>query len=147
MDIGQKIVEVARSHAGTPWEHQGKLPGVGLDCVGFIVTVAQESGAVGDVEFEANYRRRSNGEQMLSLLADYLEPVAQAEDARPGDILALCDEALRFPDVPRHLIILTEIGPHWRGIHHPTEDGVVVEHRLNVMFKRRVHSIWRARRN
>jgi cell wall-associated NlpC family hydrolase len=136
------IVEAARTFLGVPWVHQGRTT-AGMDCCGFIVEAAIKAGAVPDVEFEQDYRREENGERMLALLKDYLEAVPDAEDARPGDVLALCDEQLKRPDVPRHLIILTQLEPYWKGIHASAHG--VREHRLDILFKRRVHSVWRVR--
>lgn len=139
------IVQIARTWLGTPFVHQGRLKGPaeqggGVDCAGFIAEVARESGSLPDVEFEQNYRRRENGEEMLRLLRDYMEIV---EEPEIGDVLALCDERLANPDVPRHLVILTEMEPYWKGI-HASERGVR-EHRIDLRFKQRIHSIWRIR--
>lgn len=140
MTTRETFIEVARSWLGTPFQHQGHMKGVAVDCAGFIAEVAKESGAVPDVSFEQNYRRHENGAQMLMLLTEYMDGVVEAEI---GDVLALCDENLREPDVPRHLMILTEKEPYWKAI-HASEAGVR-EHRLDLRFKRRIHSIWRLR--
>jgi hypothetical protein len=141
MTTKQNFIEIARSWKGTPFQHQGRLKGVGVDCAGFIAQVALESGASADVEFEQNYRRQENGERMLSLLRSYMDFVEGEPEI--GDMLALCDEQLKNPDVPRHLVILTEKEPYWKAI-HASERGVQ-EHRLDARFKRRIHSAWRLR--
>jgi cell wall-associated NlpC family hydrolase len=140
MTTRQKFIEVARSFKGTPFVHQGHTKGLGVDCAGFIAEVAREAQVVSDLEFEQNYRRRESGEQMLRLLKDYMDFV---EEAEPGDVLALCDEHFKAPDVPRHLMILTEKEPYWRAIHASSRG--VLEHRLDSRFKRRIHSVWRLR--
>ncbi len=40
----EDFVRVARSYIGTPFHHQGRLPGVGLDCAGVIVCALAECG-------------------------------------------------------------------------------------------------------
>jgi cell wall-associated NlpC family hydrolase len=141
MTTKEEFIQIARSFAGTPFQHQGHIKHVVIDCAGFIAEVARESGAVPDVNFEQNYRRQENGAQMLSLLRDYMDFVEG--EAEIGDVLALCDEHLRHTDVPRHLMILTEKEPYWKAI-HASERGVL-EHRLDARFKRRIHSAWRLR--
>lgn len=138
----EKVIEEARTWIGTPWMHQGHLkgPNGGVDCAGFIAEVAKKARAVPNVKFEQNYRRHEDGATMLEMLRSYMKMV-KVEDARPADVLALCDENLRSPDIPRHLIILTEMEPYWRGI-HASERGVL-EHRLDLNFKKRIHSVWR----
>ena len=143
---GERLVDVARTYLRTPWAHQGRLKGLGVDCVGFIAAAAEESRSVTDVEFEQDYRRAENGVRMRELLNDYMDYVsAEIEDAQAGDVIAFCDEALRHRDVPRHLGILTE----WKreGVPYVIEasERGVVEHRMDAAWKRRVHSVWRIR--
>lgn len=138
-ELGQRIVEIARSWEGTRFVHQGHLKGLGVDCAGFIAEVARESGGVADTNFEQNYRRKENGEQMLELLNEYMDGIEG--EPEPGDVLALCDEDLRKRDRPRHLMILTQKLPYWKAI-HASEKGVR-EHRLDGRFRQRIHSVWR----
>ena len=37
---GQDVVAEARRWLGTPWRHQARLRGVGVDCGGLVVCVA-----------------------------------------------------------------------------------------------------------
>lgn len=143
MTTRSQLVDEARTWLNTPFVHQDRTKGMGVDCVNFIAAVAEESGATVDVEFERNYRRHADGLTMLALLHDYLEPVAAVDAARRGDVLVLCDEHLRQPKIPRHLMILTELEPYWKAI-HASQLGVR-EHRLDLQFKRRIHSVWRIR--
>lgn len=76
---------------------------------------------------------------MLQLLRKHMTLV---ETMQPGDVLALCDEALREPDIPCHLAIVTEIRPHTSMIIEAGQK-CVVEHRMDTHWLKRVHSIWR----
>jgi len=40
-----EILAAARACLGTPFLHQGRIPGVALDCAGLVVAVAQAIGA------------------------------------------------------------------------------------------------------
>jgi hypothetical protein len=142
LPCGERIVVAARSFIGVPWEHQGRS-WQGIDCCGYIAEVALLSEAVPDVNFERDYRRSENGERMLALLRRYLDPV-EPGDEQVGDILALCDEQLREPLKPVHLSILTQTDPYWMMIHASAHG--VREHRMDVRFRQRVVSAWRARR-
>jgi hypothetical protein len=138
--LAQRLVDAARSWRNTKFQHQGNIKGLGVDCCNFISEVAREAG-VSDLEIPKNYRPQEDGTIMLRLLNEHMEMV---EEMRPGDVLALCDEALREPDVPRHLVFVTEIRPQTTMIIHASASGVV-EHRTNSQWLRRVHSIWRIR--
>lgn len=142
MATADDVIIEARTWAGTPFGHQQPLKGVAVDCTNFIARVAENSGAIPGAGFESNYREQEDGVTMLRLLRDYLDFVP-TDEARPADVLALCDEARRHPGIPRHLILLTSSDPYWTGI-HASEHGVR-EHRLDLSFKARIHSVWRVR--
>jgi len=136
-----EIVKEALSWVNTPFAHQGHIKGVGVDCVNFIAEVARVTNATPDVEFERNYRQRSDGSQMLAELMRYMEPVESLEGALPGDVLALCDEHLKDKGTTRHLGFLTQTEPR-PMIDHASERGVH-HHIVNLHFRRRIVSIWR----
>lgn len=151
-ELGQKVVESARSWKFTPWVHQGRLKGQGVDCAGLIVGVAhevrmgldeQEASELGqELAIPNNYKRRENGEDLIRLLEQFTEPVDRS-NAQPGDVIALIEPALREPNVPRHLGFLTQVEPNWYIIHASARG--VVEHRMDMAWKKRVHSVWRLR--
>jgi hypothetical protein len=136
--LAQRLVDAARSWRGTRFQHQGNIKGLGVDCVNFISEVAREAGVAG-LEIPKNYRPHEDGTIMLRLLNEHMDLV---DEMRPGDVLALCDEALRDPDIPRHLAFVTELKPQTTMIIHASAAGVK-EHRMNAAWMRRVHSIWR----
>ena len=138
MTLAQRLVDAARTWKGTRFQHQGRLKGVGVDCVNFVSEVAREAGVVG-LEIPQNYRPHEDGTIMLRLLREHMEMV---EEMQPGDVLALCDEAVREPNIPRHLVFVTELLPHTTKIIHASSAGVR-EHRMDAAWLRRVHSIWR----
>src|SRR5262245_4461171 len=111
-----KIVEEARTWKGTRFQHQGRIKGVGVDCVGFIAEVAKAVGI--DVKIPRDYRPHEDGLIMLALLRDHLDLV---ETPQAGDVLALCDEALRNKDIPRHLAFVTEVTPKTTFIIHASQ--------------------------
>jgi cell wall-associated NlpC family hydrolase len=136
--LPERLVESARTWRNTRWQHQGRLKGVGVDCCNFISEVAREAG-VANLEIPGDYRPHEDGTTMLRLLKKHMEIV---DEMRPGDVLALCDEAVREPDVPRHLAFVSEVLPHKTNIIHASQHGVR-EHRMDAAWLRRVHSIWR----
>jgi hypothetical protein len=138
MNLANNIVIEARSWKGTKFQHQGRLKQIGVDCVGFISEVAKNAGVL-NVEIPGNYRPHEDGEIMLRLLNEHME---LADEMQPGDVIALCDEALAKPDIPRHLAFVTEVRPHTTFIIHASGAGVR-EHRLDGHWLKRIHSIWR----
>ena len=159
--LSERIVAEARTwitrpFGGTSYRHQGRLKGTAIDCAGFIVGVAIN--AQTGIDFQKpdhvlelgkelnvphNYKRRENGKELLKLLKDYMDQISFA-DAAPGDVIALIDQSLREPTVPRHLAIITEILPQTWYIIHAANAGVV-EHRIDDNFRKRFHSLYRVR--
>ena len=137
MSLQQQIVDEARTWANTRFQHQGRIKGLGVDCVGFISEVAKAVGI--PVEIPHDYRPRDDGMVMLRLLKEHMELV---DVAQPGDVLALIDEALRDPEIPRHLAFVTEVTPKTTFIIHASQHGVK-EHRMDSHWAKRIHSTWR----
>lgn len=153
MPTRQQLIEEARSWKGTRWEHQGEIKGLAADCEGFVAGVAKNSGVEAVVEIVRNYRRREDGSLMLKLLNEQLDYVTGSETREtpdmssvlPADIVAFSDERLAQPDRPKHLGIITNRRADgvWFVI-HASEQGVV-EHRLDMRWLKRIHSVWSIR--
>lgn len=127
---GMDVVCVARGFLGTPFRHQGRVPGRGLDCAGVIVFAARALGLSGyDV---AGYGRLPSGDAM----ADHLRAAGcrDIEIPSPGDIYLM-----RFETNPQHLALVTDIGV----LHAYAEIGRVVEHRLDAVWCARIVGAFR----
>lgn len=139
MTLQERIVEEARSWNGTRFQHQGRIKGRGVDCANFVALVAKGAGL--PVEIPANYRPREDGTVMLRLLNEHMELIT-LEEVQPGDVMALCDESLRDPEIPRHLVFVSDVTPKTIFVVHASEHGVR-EHRTDSHWRKRIHSVWR----
>lgn len=153
MATREDIVREAREWINTRWEHQQNSKGLGCDCEGFIEGVALNVGVIDLAVVARNYRRREDSDLMLRILEEHLEFVAGSQTrevpdmskARPGDIIAFCDEELRKPEKPRHLGIMTERRADGViKVIHASEHGVR-EHRMDARWLKRVHSVWKVK--
>lgn len=95
------IVTEARTWLGTPFHHQGRLKGVGVDCAGLVIGTARALGLCPDFVDQRDYARIPDGRMRL-LLAQHLVKVAKAE-RRAGDVINFA-----WAREPQHLGILTE---------------------------------------
>jgi len=78
------IVDEARRHLGTPYAHQGRLPGP-LDCVGLIVGVAA---GLGLSEYDdRTYGPMPDGVSLHRHLEHAMIRLASPELAQAGDML------------------------------------------------------------
>lgn len=140
MTLAQRLVSEAETWIGTRYQEQGRLKHYGVDCVGFISEVARGAGIKAAV-IPSNYTSSGDGVMMLGLLREHMTLVP-TEEMSPGDVLALCDEALQNPDIPRHLVFVQEVTPKTVFIIHSSEHGVR-RHRIDAAWRRRIHSCWR----
>ena len=130
------IIAAARACLGTPFRHQGRLPGIGLDCAGVAVEVAR---ALGCAPLDVSGYGRTPAAGQLEAVLDAqpdLERVDR-EDRQPGDILLL-----RFTGEPQHLAILTDEGTM---IHSYEAVGTCCEHRLSAVWAARIVRVYRFR--
>ncbi len=125
------IVAAARACIGTPFVHQGRIPGVALDCAGLVVAVAESVG----VEYadHAGYGRNpANG--LLESVLDVQPFLTRVFDRKPGDVLLM-----RFAGEPQHLAIFT--GDNI--IHSYESVGKVCEHRMADVWAVRIVRVYR----
>jgi cell wall-associated NlpC family hydrolase len=128
-----KIIEYARECLDTPYLHQGRIKGIGLDCVGIVVYIAGKLGY--STSEDVNYRQEPSSGQIESA-ADrqyYLDRIYD-DNMKPSDILMM-----RFEKDPQHVAIFT--GENI--IHSYSTVGKVVEHRLDHRWKNRIVRVYR----
>lgn len=109
------IVAAVRACVGTKFRAQGRVPGLGLDCVG-VALVAAHAAGMGAVRVPA-YALRGDHAGAIDPALERLgcRPIAPA---RAGDLLVIAPAAGR-----RHLAVLTPAG----AVHAHAGIGRVVE--------------------
>ncbi len=136
----QDVIDEARTWIGTPFMHQGRMKGKGVDCVGLLIGVAHALG-LSDFDFRA-YGRIPVPEQMKRLLEMNLIQVDLSQ-IRCADVLWL------KLGQPRHIALFTEKGT----IIHVNERigkstprglaGRCVEHILDQVWRQRIVAVYR----
>ena len=119
-----EIIAEARKWLGTPFHHQGRVIGHGVDCYGVIEMVARALKV--EVPEGLTYSRIPDEIQLITYLDGYTLRVPLNE-AREGDIIVI-----PFLKKMRHLAILTD-----KGMIHAYEPvGKVVEHAIDEKWRR-----------
>lgn len=93
MITARNIVETARSFVGTPFRHQGRSPGVGLDCVGLVAKTAHQLG-ISDYDWTNYQRYASWASEFESHFSNNMDRVRITE-IRPGHVVIFRQE--QFP--------------------------------------------------
>lgn len=101
------FVETVLSYVGTPFHHQGRLPGVGLDCPGPIICAARHHGLVAPNFDVTAYSRIPDGVTLQAHCETYMDRV-QLDDAQPGDVIL----AGFRNGPPQHLGVIVERNYH-----------------------------------
>lgn len=102
------IVETARSLIGTKFHHQGRVPGVGLDCAGVLIVTAWITGKKPRSFDVTGYPRIPDGVTLQRLCDENLDRVWELQ---PGDIALI---RWQKSDAPaQHLGI---VGDHPNGL-------------------------------
>jgi NlpC/P60 family putative phage cell wall peptidase len=84
----QAVVAEARSWLGTPWHHEARVKGAGVDCGQFLAAVFEACGLVEHVEVEPypqDWALHRGEERFLKTVERYASRVER--DPLPGDIL------------------------------------------------------------
>lgn len=124
------IIAAARQCLKTPFVHQGRVPGVGLDCAGLVVHVLKSL----DVPHSdlKGYPRLP----YRHMLENHLD--SQSHFQRIARLVPGCVLLLRITRHPQHLAI-------WTGetiIHAFSDAGCVVEHRMDDRWKNKISRIY-----
>ena len=126
----------ARSYLRTPYHHQGRRKGVGVDCVG-IVTGLAKFAHVNFVDRQG-YGQFGRGVNLPQELGKWLQPLTVRE-AEPGDVMCFWMSEQR-KDWICHCGILGDANTL---IHTHSEVGQVVEHRMDKYWLERRASAFR----
>jgi cell wall-associated NlpC family hydrolase len=126
------IVDTARQYIGTPFHHQARVKGVGIDCAGLLVCVARDLG-LPHYDVQGYSRIPSGGDFKMHLDAN-LDRIAEIEVG--------CILLMTFEVDPQHVAICS------------TQDSIIhayfnarkcVEHILDDVWRNRINSIYRFR--
>ena len=125
------VINAARSQVGVNFMHQGRCPGLALDCAGLGAFVASSLG----VEYHEwpGYGRMPY-EGLLESVLDNQPCLIVVSELKPGDLLLL-----RIGREPQHIAIFTGS----TLIHSFEKAGGVCEHELDDYWRRRIVRIYR----
>jgi hypothetical protein len=161
----QQIVNEARKWVGTPFQHQGRTRGKAVDCVGLVLSVADNL-TLSDVQGMPflrsdylNYGPQPVGRFVHTECVRRLRTLAlvdaqgnlvmlpgsgpaihaggRRQILNPGDILTL-----RAPTVPCHVAIITDLMGGLGIIHAYSPVAKCVEHTLSTKWLKRIEGVF-----
>lgn len=135
------IIAAAEECLGTPFQHQARVPGRGMDCAGLLVHCFLRLGL--PHADELGYPRTPY-DGMLEKILDAQPSLRRIDvaDIRTGDWLAM-----RIKTAPQHIALHAgEVRGHIYIIHASEDHGKVVKHRLDDLWRARVIRAYRMER-
>lgn len=127
----ETVIAAARASLGTPFHHQGRASGIGLDCIGLVAHAYQSAGF--DIADCLDYGREPEGGRLQAALLAH--GFVRAENICEGDVLLF-----RFHGEPQHAAIA--LAPSLM-IHAYAPVGKVVEAGMGETWLRRLVAIYR----
>ena len=130
------IVAEARTWLGTPFQHQARLKGVGVDCAGVPVGIARALKLpYADAQ---GYSRIPSQGQFRGVLAACLDVIDLA-DVQPGDLMSFA-----WRSEEQHIAVVSQLNP-LRLIHAWQAIGQCVENDFDAIWQQRLRGCWRFR--
>ena len=130
----EDFVNIARSYIGTPYHHQGRVPGVGIDCGGVVVCAAKECGYIID-DMNDYACTPSHGSFVAAVKSRFIE--ISIDEIALGDLMIFS-----FGFEPQHIAIISAVTP-LTIVHTYTHVGKVVENHLDLIWRKRLRGCYR----
>lgn len=133
MIAGSAVVAEARRWIGTPYQHQARLLGVGVDCAGLVMGVAKELG-LADLQYR-DYGQLPHKGMLRQICDRHFTPIGELES---GAILLMGFSP--GPAQEQHLAIYTGAQSI---VHAYANAGCCVEHRYTSIWRARTRQVYR----
>ena len=121
-----QVVAQARTWLDTPFHHQARVKGLGVDCAGLVIGVARELDLVAPDFDVSAYPRTPDGTSLMAYCREHMVELPAGAAKVPGQVVVV-----RFDLDPQHMGIL---GDYRHGglsiIHAAARSGRVIETRL-----------------
>lgn len=128
-----KIIEIARSWLNTPWHHNQKQKGLGVDCVNFLASVAIESGYE-IAPIPKKYGRIASSNEIESYLDLHFIRNIDKKILNKTNVLLF-----KYSGYNTHVGIATS---HNTMIHASLPHGKVIEHPIDGVWWRILKNSW-----
>lgn len=138
-DKAAEVVALATAWLGTPYHHQGRVQGVGVDCAMILADVYHAAGLIPLIDprpYPPDWHFHRDVERYLGWVQQYADPVTEG-DPQPGDVALY-----RFGRCVSHGAIVVA----WPTVIHAYRGlGVVMSEGDQGALAGRLAGVWRVR--
>ena len=135
--LAQSFADEAASYAGTHYQHQGRLPGVGLDCAGVAVCAARALGF--EIVEPVAYGRLPSADELTRTIDAHCVRIP-ISNLTVGDIIAFA-----WSEEPQHVGVVVSTSPYTEFVHAHVRARKVVRHILDDTWRARARLAFRLR--
>lgn len=132
-----KVIAEAKTWLNTPYHHNAKVKGAGVDCGQFIIGVYQNCGLLPELDLGAyacDWYLHRDEDKYLENVKIYFDEITR-DDLKPGDLILF-----KYGRTCSHSGIYIGGG---RFIHSYVDMGVIYSNLSDGEFQKRYHSSWR----
>lgn len=127
-----ELIRVGRTYIGTPFLHQGRVKGEGIDCVGFLICLFKEVGIIqSDWDF-TRYNYFNDGEKIHEYILNWGDEIS-INLIKPGDVVRL-----KMYENAQHAGLISDY-----GLIHVLKK--TCEHSINDKWQKRICQAYRIR--
>lgn len=131
----EQIIQAARSHIGTPYQHQAHCPGVALDCIGLILAICDEFSLLPNDFALPTYGEDPLGQRIVEVVSGYC---TETNPPQLGNLMIF-----KIKKEPQHLGILASQDGAETLIHSYTGLDKVGEHDYTQQWRDRLVASFR----
>lgn len=132
----ERLIAEARTWLGTPFHHQARKKGVGVDCVGLIVKAATAAGFPLRDHAERNYSRYPLAQRLIAKECDAQMAPIPFDERQVGSVILFWVHRARLP---QHIAFLTSRDAM---LHAWSDAGRVVEHDIDNYWMSRIYATY-----
>lgn len=135
--LRERFAAAAVACCGTRYQHQGRLPGVGLDCIGLAVCAARAAGVI--VDDQSGYARLPSADDLTRAIDAHCYRIRLSE-INVGDIIAFA-----WVEEPQHVAIVCSTSPYVEIVHAHAIARKVVRHIFDDGWRSKARIAYRLR--
>lgn len=134
--FSHRFAEAVESYEGTPWHHQGRCPGVGLDCAGLVACGLRDAGA--NPADKIDYPRQQDRREIQKWLETHCTLVEGEPEIGDICVFGVGGHAL-------HIGVRTSKGLTHAFLRDGYKEGAVVIVDFERYWRSHLVSVWRYR--
>lgn len=131
------VVAQAKTWVGTPYHHEARVKGAGVDCAMLLAEVYEAAGLIPHTvppHYPPDWHLHRSEERYLNFITKYAQPLAEDAPRLPGDVVTY-----KFGRCISHAAIVID----WPLVIHAVKPlGVIVDHGDSKFWATRFAGAW-----